>query len=108
MNCPQCGTLNSSDSRFCGRCGAALPPAEPPLTLPVVGAIDGEGVAKSAGGLVGVLEAVLGALGLGMAADYLVNRVAGRVVSCACGCLILAGLLVCVLAAGLLQTVQIK
>ena len=49
--------------------------------LPVMGAIDAESVAESAGGLVGVLAAVLGAVGLGMAADYLVNRVAARVVN---------------------------
>lgn len=108
MNCPQCGTLNSDDSRFCGRCGAALPAGSPPVTLPVVGSLSAESVTKTAGGLVGVLAAVLGAVGLGMAADYLVNRVAARAVSCACGCLLLGGLLVCVVAAGMFQAVQFR
>ena len=108
MNCPQCGTLNSDDSRFCGRCGAALPADSPPVTLPFVGAVSAGSVAKSAGGMVGVLAAVLGAVGLGMAADYLLNRVAARAVSCACGCLLLGGLLVCVVAAGMFQAVQFR
>ncbi len=108
MNCPQCGTVNSDDSRFCGRCGAAFPVVSSTTILPVVGPVDTENLSKSAGGLVGILAAVLGAVGLGMAADYLVNRVASRVVSCACGCLILAGVLVCLMAAGALQAVQYK
>lgn len=112
MNCPQCGALNSDDSRFCGRCGAGLPAGAPPVTIPLMGAISRESVTATTGslvnGLVSVLTSVLGAVGLGMAAEFLVKLVAARVAPCACGCLLLGGLLVCVVAAGMFQAVQFK
>jgi hypothetical protein len=108
MNCPQCGGLNSNDSRFCGRCGAGLAVSAPPVSLPLASLVNGESVTGSAGGLAGAVAAVLGAVGLGMAADYLVNRVAGRAIGCACGCLLLVGLLACMAAAGLIQAVQFR
>jgi hypothetical protein len=37
-----------------------------------------------------------------------VNRVAGRAIGCACGCLLLVGLLACMAAAGLIQAVQFR
>jgi hypothetical protein len=30
MNCPNCGTWNPEDKRFCWRCDAVLPKPEPP------------------------------------------------------------------------------
>lgn len=51
----------------------------------------------------GLLAAVLGAVGLGVVADYLVRRVSARLTSCACGCLFVIGFLLCVLIAGLAQ-----
>lgn len=103
MNCPQCGAPNTEDSHFCGRCGAAIPKQDSP-TVAGIPRSTIESTAQSAGGFVGVLAALLGAVGLGMAADYVVNRVAGRVVSCACGCLVLLGLLICVVVFGLGQS----
>jgi hypothetical protein len=100
--------VNSADSRFCGRCGASLPPASPPVTIPLAGVLNRESITESAGGLVSVLASVLGAVGLGMVAEFLVKFVAARVAPCACGCLILAGLLICIMAAGWLQAVQFK
>lgn len=103
MNCPSCGDPNTDDSRFCGRCGAPIPKQEAPGFAGIPqSTIDS--TAKSAGGFVGVLAALLGAVGLGMAADYIVNRVAGRAISCACSCLVLVGLLVCILVIGLGQS----
>jgi hypothetical protein len=108
MNCPQCGTVNSADSRFCGRCGATLPAGSPPVKIPLVGALNWGRITEPAGGLVSILTSVLGAVGLGMAAEFLVKFVVARVAPCACGCLLLAGLLVCIMAAGWLQAVQFK
>ncbi len=34
MNCSRCGTVLGPDSRFCPRCGAAVPIANPPATAP--------------------------------------------------------------------------
>jgi hypothetical protein len=108
MNCPQCGTVNSADSRFCGRCGGALPASSPQVTMPLVGVLSRERITESAGGLLSVLTSVLGAVGLGMVAEFLVKFVAARVAPCACGCLILAGLLICIVAAGLIQAVPFR
>ncbi len=108
MNCLQCGTANPEGSRFCGRCGAALPARSRPVALPLVGGMNRESVGEAAGALVGVLASILSAVGLGMAADFLVKYVAARVGGCACGCLILLGLLVCVMAAWIFQAVQYR
>jgi hypothetical protein len=100
--------VNSADSRFCGRCGASLPPASPPVRVPLAGILSRESITESARGLVSVLTSVLGAVGLGMVAEFLVKFVAARVAPCACGCLILAGLLICIVAAGLIQAVPFR
>lgn len=109
MNCPSCGDPNTDDSRFCGKCGAPLPalgsgPKQEPAGFAGIPQSTIDTTARSAGGFVGLLAALLGAVGLGMAADYLVNRVAARAISCACGCLVLVGLLACILIFGLGQS----
>jgi hypothetical protein len=76
--------------------------------MPLVGVLSRERITESAGGLLSVLTSVLGAVGLGMVAEFLVKSVAARVAPCACGCVILAGLAACVITAGLIQAVQFK
>jgi hypothetical protein len=76
--------------------------------MPLVGVLSRERITESAGGLLSVLTSVLGAVGLGMVAEFLVKFVAARVAPCACGCLILAGLLICIVAAGLIQAVPFR
>ena len=104
MNCPNCGAANPEGSRFCGRCGNGLEPS--PTASPIPGL--SESTVRQAGGVVGVVAALLAAVGLGMAADYMRDRVAARVGNCACGCLFALGFILCALAYGLIQTLSGK
>ena len=101
MNCPNCGAPNPEGSRFCGRCGSGL--EAPPPAFPVSG-LSGETL-RQAGGVAGVLAALLAAVGLGMAADYVRNRVAPRVLNCGCTCLVVAGIILCMFVFGLVQSI---
>jgi len=100
VNCPNCGAANPEGSRFCGRCGNSL--ETPPPAFPVSG-LTGETV-RQAGSVAAVVAAALAAVGLGKAADYVRNRLAPLVLNCGCTCLVVAGIILCMLVFGLGQS----
>lgn len=100
MNCPNCGAANNEGSRFRGRCGNSLEP--PPPAFPATG-LSPETL-RQTGSVAGVVAALLAAVGLGMAADYVRDRVAPRVMGRGCTCLVLAGIIACMFVSGLAQS----
>lgn len=59
---------------------------------------------RQAGGVAGVIAALLAAVGLGMAADYVRDRLAPRVLNCGCTCLIIVAIILCMFIVGLGQS----